>query len=188
MTTSPKPLPDQWTIKLHTVANLIILTLRDGDGVQREIGFHPLSEPQLGTTDRTVSAMEEIAELRLRHSAQRLIDTFYERTAQAQANADAFGTTVPDLQDLFDRLCLAVPCDVAHIALDDETLTVILKLTATGPAAGSLLSLTARWTGSTTAEGQADGVTTHLDDHGKLTMHFDQKRAEDFLTWYRGQP
>ncbi|RNG27166.1 hypothetical protein [Streptomyces botrytidirepellens] len=188
MTTLPKPLPDQWTINLHSVANLTILTLRDGDGVQREIGFHLLSEPQPGTADRTVGAVEEIVDLEVRASAQKLIDTFYERTAQAQANADAFGVTVPDLQNLFDRLRVAVPCDGVHLAVDNETLTVVLKLTATGAAAGTLLSLAARWPGSATADGQADGVTKHLDDHGELTMHFDQTRAEDFLTWYRDQP
>jgi hypothetical protein len=186
MTTSPKSLPDQWTINLHPVANLTILTLRDGDGVQREIGFHPLTQP--GSADRTVGAVDEIVELELRASAQKLIDTFYARTAQAQANADAFGVAVPDQQDLFNRLRFAVPCDGVHLTLDNEALTVVLELTATGPAAGTLLSLTARWLGSNTTDGQADGVTKDLDDHGKLTMRFDQTRAEDFLTWYRDRP
>ncbi|HLU97054.1 MAG TPA: hypothetical protein VKZ89_09475, partial [Thermobifida alba] len=154
--------------------------------VQREIGFHPLTQP--GTTDRTVGAVEEIVELELRASAQRLIDTFYERTAQAQASANAFGVTVPDQQNLLDRLRVAVPCDVVRLGLDNEALTVVLRLTATGPAAGTLLSLIALWAGSTDAVGQADGVTKDLDDHGKLTMRFDQPRAEDFLTWYRDQP
>ncbi|MFF7717620.1 hypothetical protein [Streptomyces sp. NPDC007988] len=62
--------------------------------------------------------MEEIVEFELRASAQKLIDTFYERTSQAQANADAFGVNVPDQQNLFDRLRLSVPCDgVRRVAL-----------------------------------------------------------------------
>ncbi|MCL3999065.1 hypothetical protein, partial [Streptomyces lavenduligriseus] len=107
MTSSPKPLPDQWTINLHPVANLTILTLLDGAGSQREIGFRPLTPS--GTTDRTVGALSEIADPELRASAQKLIDTFYERTARAQANADAFGAAVPDQRHLFDRLSSVVP-------------------------------------------------------------------------------
>jgi hypothetical protein len=183
---SPTPLPDRWTIYLHTVANLTILILLDDDGVQREIGFHPLTQP--GTADRTVGTVKEIDELELRASAQKLIDTFYERAAQAQANADAFGVTVPDRRNLFDRLRVAVPCDVVDLALDNEALTVALKLTATGPAAGTLLSLITRWSGSTTEAGEADGVTKDLDNHGELTVRLDQPRAEGFLTWYRDQP
>ncbi|WP_331732961.1 hypothetical protein OG613_49015 (plasmid) [Streptomyces sp. NBC_00015] len=186
MTTSPRPLPDQWTINLHPVANLTILTLHDTDGAEREIGFHPLTRP--GTVDRTVGALAEITGLELRASAQKLIDTFYERTAQAQANVHAFSATVPDQQSLFDRLRVAVPCDVVRLVMDDETLTVGLQLTATGPAAGTLLTLTARWPGSATADGRTSGVTKDLDDDGRLTMRFDQTRAEAFLTWYRDQP
>ncbi|MFE0774331.1 hypothetical protein [Streptomyces sp. NPDC058861] len=185
MTSSPKPLPDQWTINLHPVANLTILTLFDGAGVQREIGFHPLTPP--GTTDRTVGALSEIDEPELRASAEKLIDTFYERTTRAQVNADAFGAAVPDQQRLFDRLRSVVPGCLIELDIDDETLTVILKLTAAGRAAGALLSLMARWPGFITANGQADGVTKDSDG-GDLTMHLDQSRAEDFLTWYRDQP
>ncbi|MFF3959177.1 hypothetical protein ACFYY1_39185 [Streptomyces sp. NPDC001890] len=185
MTTSPMPLPHQWTIHLHTVANLTILVLLDDDGAEREIGFHPLARP--GTADRTVGTVEEIAERELRASAQRLIDSFYERTKRAQTNVDAFGVTVPDCRNLFDRLRVAVPCDVVGLDLDNNALTVVLKLTATGPAAGTLLSLIARWPGSTTEAEQADGVTTDLDNHGKVTVHLDQPHAEGFLTWYRDQ-
>ncbi|MEU6405315.1 hypothetical protein [Streptomyces sp. NPDC046985] len=187
MTTTPKPLPDQWTISLHTVANLTILTLHDADGVQREIGFHPLTPP--GTADRTVTAPEDITEPELRASAHKLIDTFYERTSRAQANADAFGAAVPDQQDLFDRLRSAVPGSRAD--LDHEALTIVLKLTAAGPAAGALLTLITRWPGSTTnnAPGeQANGVDQELHDDGVLTVVLGQARAEDFLAWYRDQP
>ncbi|MER5615951.1 hypothetical protein [Streptomyces sp. NPDC002215] len=185
MTTSPTPLPDQWTICLHTVANLTILILLDDDGAEREIGFHPLTRP--GTADRTVGSVEEIAEPELRASAQRLIDAFYERTARAQANSDAFGVAVPDCRNLFDRLRAAVPCDVVGLDLDNTALTVVLKLTATGPAAGTLLSLITRWPGSTTKAAQADGVATDLDNHGNVTVRLDQPHAEGFLTWYRDQ-
>ncbi|MHC3392813.1 hypothetical protein ACLQ2E_25605 [Streptomyces lavendulocolor] len=185
MTSSPKPLPDQWTINLHPVANLTILTLLDGAGIQREIGFSPLTPP--GTTDRTVGALSEIAEPELRANAQKLIDTFYERTARAQANADAFGAAVPDQRHLFDRLRSVVPGCLIELDVDHETLAVILKMTATGSAVGVLLSLVARWPGSTAADGQADGVTQDLD-RGDLTMRLDQAHAEDFLTWYRDQP
>ncbi|WP_331748814.1 hypothetical protein OIA45_47860 (plasmid) [Streptomyces chartreusis] len=187
MTTAPKPLPEQWTIQLRTVANLTTLTLKDGDGGEREIGFHSLPKPQPGTPDRTVDSVEEIAEPGLRASAQDLIDTFYERTAQAQANPDAFRAAVPDLQGIFARLRAAVPCDAVRLAVDNDTLTIVLTLTATGPAAAALLSLMARWPGSATEDGQADGVTQQADDHGELTMRLDQTRAEDFLAWCRDQ-
>lgn len=183
MTSSPKPLPDQWTINLHPVANLTVLTLLDGDGVHREIGFHPLTPP--GTKDLTAGALAEITDPELRASAQKLIDSFYVRTTQAQANADAFGAAVPDQRDLFDRLRSAFSGRV-ELDIDDEALTVILKLTATGPAAGTLLSLIARWPGSATADGQADRVTKDLDGV-ELTVRLHQERAEDFLTWYRDQ-
>lgn len=188
MTTSPKPLPHQWTISLHTVANLTILTLHDADGLQREIGFHPLAQP--GTADRTVTAPEEITEPELRASVHKLIGTFYERTARAQANADAFGAAVPDQQDLLGRLLSAVPGSRADLGIDHETLTIVLKLTAAGPAAGTLLALIARWPGNTikdTSGGPADGVDQDLDDDGTLTVLLDQTRAEHFLTWYRDQ-
>lgn len=42
---APKPLPDQWTIHLHTALNLTILTLIDDDGVHREIGYAPSPRP-----------------------------------------------------------------------------------------------------------------------------------------------
>lgn len=183
------PLPDQWTISLHTVANLTILTLHDADGAQREIGYHPLTPP--GTADRTVTALEDITEPELRASAHKLIDTFYERTARAQANADAFGAAVPDQQDLFDRLRSATPGSRADLDIDHEALTIILKLTAAGPAAGALLTLIARWPGSTTKDAPgnpADGVDRELDDDGALIVVLDQARAEHFLAWYRDQP
>ncbi|MFI6688412.1 hypothetical protein [Streptomyces sp. NPDC050485] len=183
--TSPKPLPNQWTINLHPVANLTILTLLDGDGTRREIGFHPLTPS--GTKDRTVGSLEEISQPELRATAQKLIHSYYERTAQAQTNADAFGVAVPDQRELLDRLRSAVPGSQVGLDIDDEALTVILKLTAAGPAAGPLLSLSARWLGST-ADGQAIGATQDLDDDGELTIRLDQSRAENFLTWYRDQP
>jgi hypothetical protein len=188
VTTSSKPLPHRWTINLHTVANLTILTLHDSDGVQREIGFHPLTSP--GTADRTVTAPEEITDPELRASAHQLIDTFYERTARAQANADAFGAAVRDQRDLIDRLLSAVPGSRADLDIDPEALTIVMRLSAAGPAAGPLLALISRWPGSTTknAAGRpADGVVQDLDD-GALTVLLDQTRAEHFLTWYRDQP
>ncbi|MCL3999064.1 hypothetical protein, partial [Streptomyces lavenduligriseus] len=88
---------------------------------------------------------------------------------------------------LFDRLSSVVPGCLIEFDIDDETLAVILKMTATGSGAGALLSLVARWPGSTTADGQAGGVTQDLHG-GDLTMHLDQAHAEDFLTWFRDQP
>ncbi|MGW6145793.1 hypothetical protein [Streptomyces sp. NPDC055140] len=187
MTHAPKPLPDQWTIHLHTVHNLTILTLIDADGVHRHITFAPLAPlAPPGTTNRTVKTVEEITEPELRAHAQKLIDTFYQRTAQAQANADAFGVCVPDLRHLLDRLRATVPCGQASLTVDDDTLTVVLTLTATGPAAAPLLALTARWPRPTAAA--ADGVTQDLDTHGNLTVRLDQTHAEHFLTWHRTQP
>ncbi|MGC5263882.1 hypothetical protein ACPXCO_22965 [Streptomyces cyaneofuscatus] len=189
---APKPLPDQWKIHLHAVHNLTILTLIDADGVHRHITFAPLTPlTPHGTTDRTVEALGEITQPELRTHAQQLIDTFYERTATAQANADAFSAAVPDLRQLLNRLsstALSGQTNLTRTSLtvDDDTLTVILILTATGPAAATLLALTDRWPRPT--EPPADGVTQDLDTHGNLTLRLDQTRAEQFLTWFRTQP
>lgn len=186
---APKPLPDQWTIHLHTVHNLTILTLIDADGVHRHITFAPLTPH--GTTDRTVEALGEITEPALRTHAQQLIDTFYERTATTQANADAFSAAVPDLRQLLNRLSSTAPSGQtsltrASLTVDDDTLTVVLILAATGPAAATLLALTGRWPRPT--DPPADGVTQDLDTHGNLTLRLDQTHAEQFLTWFRSQP
>ncbi|MFZ3492159.1 hypothetical protein ACODT5_02780 [Streptomyces sp. 5.8] len=185
MTTSPKPLPDQWTILLHPVLNLTILTLRDSDKTQRQIGFYSSTPP--GTSERTVSALEDIADTELRASAQKLIDTFYARTAQAQANSDAFGAAVRDLQNLLDRLRTEMPRSLVTVAIDDEVLTIVLKLAAEGQVTALLHSLIARWPGSTTPDGPATGVLQERDSDGGLTVLLDQARAEQFLTWYRDQ-
>ncbi|MGW3335763.1 hypothetical protein ACWDF9_35095 [Streptomyces rubiginosohelvolus] len=189
---APKPLPDQWTIHLHTVLNLTILTLIDDEGVHREIGYAPLTPA--GTTDRTVEALEEITEPELRAGAQQLIDTFYKRTATVQANLDAFNAAVPDLPQLLNRLSSTAPSGQtsltrATLTVDDETLNAVLIVTATGPAAATLLAITSRWRRPTDppADG-ADGVTQDLDTHGTLTLRLDQAHAEQFLTWYRTQP
>ncbi|MGW3932904.1 hypothetical protein ACWECC_33145 [Streptomyces microflavus] len=189
---APKPLPDQWKIHLHTAHNLTILTLIDADGVHRHITFAPLTPT--GTKDRTLEALGEITEPELQARAQQLIDTFYERTATAQANADAFGAAVPDLRQLLNRLSSTAPSGQtsltrATLTVDDDTLTVVLTVTATGPAAATLLALTHRWPRPTDppADG-ADGVTQDLDTHGNLTLRLDQTHAEQFLTWFRTQP
>jgi hypothetical protein len=189
--TTPHALPDRWAINVNPVAHLAILTLLDADGVHRGIGFHPLTAP--GTAQRAVHALTEITDSELRASAQKLIDTFYQRTAQAQAqaNADAFGAAVPDQQHLFDRLRSAVPGSRADLDIDHEALTIVLKLTAAGQAAGTLLALIARWPGITTKGTPGDPVDRidqELDDDGALTVHLSQARAEHFLAWYRNQP
>ncbi|MGY3677373.1 hypothetical protein [Streptomyces sp. TE33382] len=179
--TIPHPLPDRWAINVNPVANLAILTLLDADGAHRNIGFHPLAAP--GTAKRAVHALTEITDPELRASAQKLIDTFYQRTAQAQANADAFGTAVPDQQHLFDRLRSELPGTSVDLGIDDEALTIVLKLTAAG-----LFTLINRWPGTTSPTGLAYGVAQDLADDGTLTVTFDQPHAEKFLTWYRDQP
>ncbi|WP_327411222.1 hypothetical protein OG458_41540 (plasmid) [Streptomyces sp. NBC_01281] len=179
-------------IHFHTVLNLTILSLIDADGVHRHISFAPLtalSPP--GTTDRTARTLEEITEPQLRARAQQLIDSFYERTATAQANADAFGAALPDLPQLLHRLSSIAPSGPSSLTrasctFDDDTLTVVLTLTASGPSAGILLALTGRWPRPT--DTPADGITHDLDTHGRLTVRFDQRHAEQFLTWYRTQP
>ncbi|MFD3662879.1 hypothetical protein ACFWVF_20150 [Streptomyces sp. NPDC058659] len=183
---TPHPLPARWAVNVHVVANLAILTLLDGDGANREIGYHPLTPP--GTTERTVQALDEITDPELRASAQKLIDSFYQRTAQAQAQADAFGAAVPDQQHLFDRLRSELPDSPIDLGIDNETLTITLKVAAAGPHAGALLTLIARWPGTTSPTGLAYGVTQDLADDGTLTVTFDQPHAEKFLTWYRDQP
>ena len=180
---TPYALPTQWTIRLRSVANLTILTLHDSDGAHRETGFCPLTQPT--EADRTVASLEKITEDHLRTSAQKLIDTFFARTAQAQANCDDFGAAVPDQQRLADHLRSAIPGCLVDLDLDHDALTMVLKLTAAGPAAGMLLSLLARWPGYARPDGPADGVLRDLDDAGGLTVVLDQARAEQFLTWYR---
>lgn len=189
VTTTPKPLPDLpdgWAMNFHRVANLMILVLHDADGAQRGIGYHPLVQP--GAADRTVTALDDIAEPELRASAQKLINTFYERTARAQASAAAFGAVVPDQQYLFDRLRSAVPGSRAELGVDDEALTITLKLTAAGSAAGSLLTLITSWPGARDRPGALTvGVDRSFDDEGRLIIVLDQARAERFLAWYRAQ-
>ncbi|WP_439681536.1 hypothetical protein [Embleya sp. MST-111070] len=182
MTTPTHPLPDQWTINLRPALGLTILTLLDGGGTERLTGFHPLAPP--GTTDRTVSTLEEIADEALRVCARNLVDAFHARTAQAQTSADAFGAAVPDQSALFDRLRADLAGALVDLGIDD-TLTVVLTLAAEGPGAGSLLSLIARWSGSRPQDGSAEGITRDLDDAGCLTVLLDQTRAEQFLIWYR---
>ncbi|MFB7865513.1 hypothetical protein [Streptomyces sp. NPDC056069] len=184
--TTPHPLPTRWAINIHPVANLAILTLLDGDGAHRDTGFHPLTAPD--TTEHTVHALDEIIDPELHASAQRLIDTFYQRTAQAQANADAFGAAVPDQQHLIGRLRSDLPVSTIDFGIDDEALTIILKLTAAGPTAGALLALVALWPRTTAPASPTDGVTQNLADDGTLTVTLDQRHAEKFLTWYRDQP
>ncbi|MEU9254508.1 hypothetical protein AB0D66_21990 [Streptomyces sp. NPDC048270] len=184
-TSYPKPLPDQWTILLHPILNLTILTLLDADNTQRQIGFHSSTPP--GTSERTVSALDQITETGLRASAQELIDTFYARTAQAQANSAAFSAAVPDQRSLLDRLRAETSCLVS-LDIDDEALTIVLKFVAEGPATAILYALIASWPGSNTSEGPPAGVLQSRDDHGGLTVHLDQARAQQFLTWYRDQP
>ncbi|MFB8243393.1 hypothetical protein ACFC58_43365 [Kitasatospora purpeofusca] len=75
----PNPLPDRWTINLHPVHNLTILTLHDADGTLRQVGFRPLTPPD--ATEYTVRTLKEITDPELRASAQELIDTFFARTA-----------------------------------------------------------------------------------------------------------
>lgn len=183
--TTPHALPARWTINVHPVANLAILTLLDADGAHREIGYHPLTPS--GTAERTVRALDEITDPELRSSAQKLINRFYQRTAQAQANADAFGAAVPDQQHLFDRLRSDLPDSSIDLGIDDGTLAIVLKITAAGATAGTLLTLIARWPGIT-APTPAHGVTRDLADDGTLTVTFDQPHAEKFLTWYRDHP
>lgn len=145
----------------------------------------PLTAP--GTAQRAIRALDEITDPELRASAQKLIDSFYQRTAQAKANADAFGTAVPDQQHLFDRLRSELPGTPVDLGIDDEALTIVLTLTAAGPTAGALLTLINRWPGTTSPTGLAYGVTQDLTD-GTLTVTFDQPHAEKVLTWYREQP
>ncbi|MET8816386.1 hypothetical protein ABZW47_30845 [Streptomyces sp. NPDC004549] len=187
-----KPLPDQWTIHLHTVLNLTILTLIDADGAHRHITFAPLTtlNPS-GTTDRPAQTLEEITEPELRARAQQLIDTFYQRTATAQANADAFGAAMPDLAQLLNRLSETAPSGPASLTrtgltIDDDTLTVVLTLTASGPAVATLRALADRC--PRPADTPAEGITQDLDPHGHLTLRLDQTRARQFLSWYRTQP
>ncbi|MGZ2361457.1 hypothetical protein LRE75_33065 [Streptomyces sp. 372A] len=186
---TPKTLPDQWTILLHTVHNLTILTLLDADGGSRQIGFAHLPPP--GAADRTVTALKEITEPALRDHAQQLIDTFYERTATAQANVAAFSAAVPDVDQLLDRLRRTAPSGETSLirtglTVDDDKLTPVLTLTATGPAAATLFTLALQWPRPTAPP--AEGFSQDLDTHGNLTLRLDQTHAEQFLTWYRAQP
>ncbi|MFD7540184.1 hypothetical protein [Streptomyces sp. NPDC059819] len=187
--TSPPPsLPGGWSIYLRTALNLTILTLIDSDGKHREIGFNPLSSP--GAPDRTVTTLEEITEPELRVKAQTLIDTHHQRTATARVNCEAFNTAVSDLSQLLNQLTSTASSGEssltrARVTINDDTLTAVLTLTATGPAAAPLLDLTARWPRPT--EAPDDGATQELDPHGNLTVCLDQTHAEHFLTWYRTQ-
>ncbi|WP_331762518.1 hypothetical protein OG612_45640 (plasmid) [Streptomyces sp. NBC_01527] len=182
MTTTPPDLPDQWTIDLHNALNLTILTLRNNDNEPCEFGFLPLTDPT--SPDRTIHSLNEITDAQLRDSAHELIATYFKRLEQLKRNIAAFNKAVPDRAELTTRLRRTVPDCRIEQKLNRETPTVDLILAATGPAAGQLLTLINSWPHATT-NGTADGITLALDDTVTLTATLDQRRAQDFLTWYR---
>jgi hypothetical protein len=181
---APLPLPAGWTISIHRVHNLIILTLRDEGGAEIEIGFHPLAAP--GPQDETASALDQIADPGLRGAAQRLIDTFYARTEQAQNNCDAFGRSFPDLAAVLARLTGQVPGCTAVLDLDREALALVLTAKAPRASAPQLLALITRWCAS--AGSPDGGVDSVLDESGELTIRLPQQPAQEFLSWFRDEP
>ncbi|MER6408996.1 hypothetical protein ABT269_37175 [Streptomyces viridosporus] len=186
MTATAKPLPAGWTIRLHRVHNLTVLTLHDEHGTDREIGFCPLTPD--GPQDLTVSALDTIAHPRLREAAQNVVTSFYDRTAAARHHRDAFDRAVPDCRVLLGHLRARLPGCRADLGTDPNELTVTLTLTATTRAAGPLHALLARWPGHTGHGGSlADGIDQDLDSSGALTAALRQDRATEFLIWYRGQ-
>lgn len=174
-------LPDGWTIHLRASLNLTVLTLRDGDGRDREIGYH--SGTDVGSPELTVRALDGITDDALRAATLELLDNYFARRATVHANAAAFTAAVPDWSDLTGRMCRTVPGCRIDADLDHQALTLTMTLAADGPSAGRLLTLIASW-----PEGGADGIDRELTETGALTVRFTQTRAQDFLSWYRTEP
>jgi hypothetical protein len=179
--TRDRALPDGWTIHLRAALNLTVLTLRDGDGRDCQIGFYTGTD--VGSPELTVRALNEITDDALRAATLKLLDNYFARRATVHANADAFAAAIPDWSDLSGRLRRAVPGCRIDTGLDHEALALTMTLAADGLSAGRLLTLIASW-----PEGAVEGVDRELTQTGTLTVRFTQKRAQDFLTWYRSEP
>ncbi|MET9776238.1 hypothetical protein ABZ023_18590 [Streptomyces sp. NPDC006367] len=179
--THDRALPDGFTVHLRTALNMTVLTLHDGDGWECQIGFHASTE--LGSPELTVRALNEITDDALRAAALELLNNYFARRTTVHANADAFSAAVPDWSDLTGRLRRTVPDCRIDTGLDHQALALTMTLAADGPSAGRLLTLIASW-----PEGAAEGIDRELTQTGTLTVRFSQKRAQDFLTWYRTEP
>ncbi|MGW4890702.1 hypothetical protein ACWEQL_00305 [Kitasatospora sp. NPDC004240] len=174
--TATHPLPGQWTIRIKPVLNLLTLTLTDDTGTARQHGYHMGQVP----VPDTIHSLDEITDNHLRATAQAMIDDYFTRLAEVHKAADAFTEAIPDWSDLTARLRTTVPDCRIETDLDSEALALRMTLTATGPAAGQLLTLLATWPAS-------DGLHRELDDDGTLTAVLDQPRAISFLAWFRDQ-
>ncbi|MGW2657023.1 hypothetical protein ACWC1D_25625 [Streptomyces sp. NPDC001478] len=174
-------LPDGWTIHLRTALNLTVLTLRDGDGGDCQIGFHACTG--MGSPELTVRALDDITDGALREAALELLNNYFARRATAKANADAFSSAIPDWSDLSSQLRRTVPGCLIDISLNHQALDLTMTLTADGPSAGRLLTLIASW-----PEGGAEGIDRELTQTGALTVRLPQRRAQGFLTWLRTKP
>lgn len=179
-------LPDGWTFHLRTTLNVTVLTLRDSNGEDREIGYH--RAPVLDAPELTVHTLEEIPDEELRTAARELTDVYRARYATARANTEAFSAAVPDFSDLTGRLRRAVPGCRIDTGLDHTALTLTVTLAADGPPAGRLLTLIASWTPPPTADGAPGASDRELTESGTLTVRLTQDQARAFLTWYRDQP
>ncbi|PNE43410.1 hypothetical protein [Streptomyces noursei] len=185
MTNSSNALPDKWTIRLHPTLNLLVLSLLDAGGIERQRSYHMTRTP--AAVPSTVHDLDEITDAELRGSATALIDRYFERLARVRENADAFSKAVPNWFGLVARLRRAVPDVQISTDLDHDDLALRMTLTATGPASGHLLTLIASWPCSATADGPTDGVTRGLDETGNVTVALEQEPAIAFLTWFREQ-
>ncbi|QDN54080.1 hypothetical protein [Streptomyces sp. S1D4-20] len=197
---SDRALPDGWTIHTRPALGLTALTLHDDDGEFCQTDYHEQTSPPAHRDACTVlraldnlpaphvyRALDKVP-VSLRDAAQALLNGYFERLAQTQADAAALRQAIPDFDALTNRLRRAVPDCHTDAYRDDQTGLYSLVLAATGAAAGRLLTLLATWPHAARASDDElpDGVTADLATTTTLTVTLDTRRTRDFLDWYRG--
>ncbi|MFF5019445.1 hypothetical protein [Streptomyces sp. NPDC001165] len=196
---SDRTLPDGWTIHTRSALGLTALTLYDDGGEFCQTDYHEQTAPPVHPDARTIlRALESLPALHiyraldkvpasLRDAAQELLNSYFERLDQTQADAAALRQAIPDFDALTARLRRSVPDCRTDAYRDGETGRFSLMLAATGAAAGRLLTLLAAWPPVVRAadEELPDGVTADLDTATTLTVTLDARRTRAFLDWYR---
>jgi hypothetical protein len=172
-------LEDGWTIHItFALTNVAVMTLVRPDGLDAHIEF--VTSSGGGGEPITVTELSEIQDTALRTAADAMLAAYAARVANANKSVAEFNKLVPPtrLKVVFDWL--AERHTAASLAIDSDRLAVGLKLTASGEAAGVLLTLLGRWRES--PDVSADEITTDLDEF-ELETHLPQDGAVRFLMW-----
>ncbi|WP_280454196.1 hypothetical protein [Nocardia brasiliensis] len=183
-------LPAGWSIRIKPSANIDILTLIDESGAEIYTGYAPgRREPD--PSELVVHRLRDIRSQTLRDHARALIQALIQRrqsrVATVNANIAAYTAAVPDFNHLAERLRrdgITIATDI-----DDSTLVITTTLTASGPAAGALMTQLGRWLATNGLDEVPAGITLELDeDTLALTIAVDQRHAAELLPWLHRQP